>query len=36
MFKDEREKQRDATLMQDVDWRPAHAMEEIRDEELDM
>ena len=35
MFKDEREKQRAPTLDDNLDWRPAAAMEEIRDDELD-
>ena len=35
LFKDEREKQRAPTLNEDMDWRPAAAMEEIRDDELD-
>ena len=35
MFKDEREKQRAPTLNQDIDWKPAAAFEEIRDDELD-
>ena len=35
MFKDDRERERAPTLQEDVDWRPAHAFDEIRDDELD-